>query len=91
MREECDDERDVGLYGTGILFEESNPTGSRPSDRYFSSDGILMFHVLQHVKHQNTAKRHNEVGEVEVTVTSGRHAQTEGANKQKKRQHPVEA
>ena len=25
-------ERDVGLYGTGVLFEEPNPTGSRPRD-----------------------------------------------------------
>ena len=24
--------RDVGLYGTGIIFEEPNPTGSRQSD-----------------------------------------------------------
>ena len=26
------EERNVGLYGTGILFQEPNPTGSRPSD-----------------------------------------------------------
>ena len=27
------DWENVGLYGTGILFEEPNPTGSRSSDR----------------------------------------------------------
>ena len=25
-------ERDDGLYGTGILFQEPSPTGSRPSE-----------------------------------------------------------
>ena len=26
------EDTECGLYGTGILFEEPNPTGSRPSD-----------------------------------------------------------
>ena len=44
-------ERDVGLYVTGILFEEPNPTGSRPRDL------IGLYRKWQSVKRPQPAKR----------------------------------
>ena len=62
--------RDVDLYGTGIIFEEPNPTGIRQSDL---------------IRFKNSARRHRGVGEEEVTATSGLHAQAERTKKTEKR------
>ena len=59
-------ERDVGLYGTGILFEEPNPTGSRPRD-------LIGLYNKQHMKPHPVLKRPRrdtkEGSEIELTVT----------------------
>ena len=48
--------KDAGLYGTGISFEEPNPTGSRPRDLIglYKQHGTV--HQEQHTK--KTATRH---------------------------------
>ena len=50
----------VGLYGTGILFEDPNPTGSRPSD--------LIGLCRQHTK---PAPQHTRKGREDKGISTG--------------------